>query len=264
MSEGDVVLRISDVHIERERAIIVENVSWTIVRGEHWAMLGANGSGKTSLLSALMGYLPATRGEIELLGEKYGEGDWRAMRRRIGIVSSALSPMLAGNEVALKTVVSGKSAMLGYWGPLCDEDVERARAILRQVECSHIEERPWSVLSQGERQRVLIGRALMAAPPLLVLDEPCAGLDPAARERFLGFLERWGREPDAPTLVLVTHHVEEIMPLFTHVLVLKNGEVLAAGPKASVLDAETLSRAFDARATLGVEGGRYALRIETA
>src|SRR5262249_23179563 len=143
-------------------------------------------------------------------------------------------------------------------------DRRRARSILRQIECAYLAERPWRVLSQGERQRVLIGRALMASPPLLILDEPCAGLDPAAREHFLSFLQRLGRGKDSPTLVLVTHHVDEIMPVFSHVLVLKAGRVLAGGKKGEVMTGPRLSDAFDVAMRLGRRDGRYSLSAKPA
>jgi iron complex transport system ATP-binding protein len=133
--------------------------------------------------------------------------------------------------------------------------------LLRQTECGHLAERPWLFLSQGERQRVLIARALMAQPQLLILDEPCAGLDPAAREHFLQFLQRLGKQPSAPTLVLVTHHVEEIMPVFSHVLILKGGKVLASGTKRAVLESRTLSRAFGTGIRLGKKAGRYLMTV---
>ena len=132
---------------------------------------------------------------------------------------------------------------------------------LNQVECGHLAERPWRVLSQGERQRVLIGRALMARPRLLILDEPCAGLDPAAREQFLQFIQRLGHAQNAPTLVLVTHHVEEIMPVFSHVLTLKAGRVLASGEKAGILTTKHLSETFGARVTLRRKAGRFAMTV---
>jgi len=133
--------------------------------------------------------------------------------------------------------------------------------LLRQVECGQLAERPWRVLSQGERQRVLIGRALMAKPRVLILDEPCAGLDPAARENFLQFLQRLGKSRNAPALVLVTHHVEEIMPVFSHVLLLKVGRVLAAGKKQTALTTERLSTAFSTRSRLSRKQGRYLLDV---
>jgi iron complex transport system ATP-binding protein len=260
-SESRPILRLTGVRIERAGTVIVDRVDWTVQSGEHWVVLGANGSGKTSLLSAIMGYLPATEGDIEVLGERYGESDWREMRRRVGVVSTALTPMLEPGEVALKTVLSGRTALLGYYGPTEERDVDRARQILAQVESEHLADRAWQLLSQGERQKVLIGRALMARAGLLVLDEPCAGLDPVARERFLAFLERWATRSEAPPLVLVTHHLEEITPAFSHALVLRKGRVVASGPKDEVLGSETLSRAFDVPVRVWSKGGRFALVV---
>ena len=160
--------------------------------------MGANGSGKTTLLSSLLGYFVPTAGSIQLLGETYGEGDWRELRQRLGVVSSSLRELMPDEEPALHTVISGKYAMIDLWGKPKAEDVKQAKRILRQIECLSLAQRPWSVLSQGERQRILIGRALMAGPELLVLDEPCAGLDPAAREHFLQFLERLNGKPKSP------------------------------------------------------------------
>jgi iron complex transport system ATP-binding protein len=255
------ILEISNLRVERSGTTILDGVAWRVEHGQHWAILGANGSGKTSLLSALTGYLTPTAGEILLLGKTYGHSDWRELRKQIGLVSSAVRQMMADDEPALETVASGKYAMIDFWGRLSRADRVRALRILRQIECAHLAERPWRVLSQGERQRVLIGRALMARPRVLILDEPCAGLDPAAREHFLQFLQRLGKSRNAPTLVLVTHHVEEIMPVFSHVLILKNGRVLAAGKKPAMLKTEMLSRAFNARAKLQAGAGRYTMRV---
>jgi iron complex transport system ATP-binding protein len=252
------VLKVEKLRVQRGRTVILDDVSWRVRPGEHWVILGANGSGKTSLLSALTGYLSPTAGEIEVLGQHYGETDWRELRKRVGWVSSSIRQMMAEDEPALDTVVSGRYAMIDFWGAVSRADGQRARHILRQVECEHLADRPWRVLSQGERQRVLIGRALMAKPALLILDEPCAGLDPVAREHFLQFLNRL----KSPTLVLVTHHVEEIMPVFTHVLVLKAGRVFAAGPKREVLTPQRLRDAFGAAVRLHVDDGRYSLTVE--
>src|SRR5207253_3910385 len=144
------------------------------------------------------------------------------------------------------SVVSGKYAMIDFWGKMKKEDLVEAEAILEQVEAGHLAERHWGVLSQGERQRVLIGRALMASPRILILDEPCAGLDPVAREHFLQFLQRLGSQKNSPTLVLVTHHVEEIMPVFTHALLLKEGEQFAQGTGDKMLSARNFSAIFGA------------------
>ena len=251
----------SNLRIERDGTVILNDVSWRVQRGEHWVILGANGSGKTSLLSALTGYLMPTAGEISLLGETYGQSDWRELRKKVGLVSSSVRQMMADGEPALETVASGKYAMIDFWGRMSRAEKSQASKLLRQVECEYLADRPWQVLSQGERQRVLVARALMAKPRVLILDEPCAGLDPAAREHFLQFLQRLGARKNSPTLVLVTHHVEEIMPVFSRVLILKDGRVLAKGEKPDVLNSKNLSEAFGARMRLRRTGSRYALTV---
>lgn len=222
-------------------------------------ILGANGSGKTSLLSALTGYLTPTLGEVTLLGETYGQSDWRELRERIGIVSSAIRQKVPDWDSAELVVIGGKYAMIDYWGRVKKDDRAEALRQLRRVGCAHLAKRDWGVLSQGERQRVLIARALMAHPAVLILDEPCAGLDPVARENFLDFIQRLAARNDAPTLLFVTHHVEEITPAFTHALILKKGRVLASGPIAGTVTSESLSRAFSAKLRLRKSGGRYLL-----
>jgi iron complex transport system ATP-binding protein len=254
------VIAINQLSVERD-AKILNGIDWAVAHGEHWVILGANGSGKTSLLSTLTGYMPPTAGDIAVLGETYGRSDWRDLRKRIGICSSSIHHLMEGHETGLSAVISGRHAIVGMWGEIRDDERRQALKILRQVEAEKIRDRPWRFLSQGERQRVLIGRALMARPELLILDEPCAGLDPVAREHFVQFLERLARSKGAPTLVLVTHHVEEIMPAFTHVLILKDGAVLAAGPKAKILTSGTLARAFHAPVRLRRQRGRYSLAV---
>ena len=255
------ILSVENLRIERSGTVILHDVDWCVASRQHWVILGANGSGKTSLLSAITGYLMPTAGKVSVLGETYGHADWRELRKKIGIVSSSVRQMMADDEPALETVASGKYAMIDFWGRLTRAEKTRALRLLRQVECEHLAERAWRVLSQGERQRILIGRALMARPRVLILDEPCAGLDPAAREQFLQFIQRLGTHKNAPTLVLVTHHVEEIMPVFSHVLVLKKGGVLAAGEKSVVLKTDILTQAFDARLGLQWKSGRYTMRV---
>jgi iron complex transport system ATP-binding protein len=255
------ILSVNGLRIERDGTLILDGVDWRVNAGEHWVILGANGSGKTSLLSALTGYLMPTAGEISVLGETYGESDWRELRKQIGLVSSSVRQMMADDEPALETVASGKYAMIDFWGRLTRAEKNQALKRLRQIECAYLAERPWRVLSQGERQRVLLARALMAKPRVLILDEPCAGLDPAAREHFLQFLQRLGARKNSPTLVLVTHHVEEIMPVFSRVLVLKGGRVLAAGKKPDVLNSKNLSTSFGSPMRLRQTGNRYALDV---
>jgi len=255
------ILEVANLGIQRGGKRILENICWRVQRGDHWVILGANGSGKTSLLAALTGYMTPGSGSIMVLGQRYGRSDWRELRQKVGLVSPAIGRLMALDEPALDTVLSGKDATIDFRCRPKAADRRRAQRILAQVKCAPLARQRWEVLSQGERQRVLIGRALMADPSLLILDEPCAGLDPAAREHFLQFLNRLGRRHDSPTLVLVTHHVEEIMPIFSHALVLREGEVLAAGKKQTVLTSKVLSQAFDARMRLRKKEGRYGLML---
>jgi iron complex transport system ATP-binding protein len=254
------ILQVTDLTIQRSDTRILSELSWAVQRGEHWVILGANGSGKTSLLSALTGYLSPTSGSISVLGQTFGESDWRELRTHVGIVSSSVRQMLPDHEPALVTVISGKYAMIDYWGRIKAADRMAAARILRQVEAAPLAERRWEVLSQGERQRVLIGRALMARPRLLILDEPCAGLDPVAREHFLEFLQRLGSRRGAPALIFVTHHVEEVPPVFTHALLLRGGRILAAGKKRAVLTSANVSETFHAPLRLTQRASRYLLR----
>ena len=250
------VLDVKNLRVTRGRTAILRGIDWRVAPGEHWVILGANGSGKTSLLKALTGFLSPTSGEISLLGKIYGESDWRELRLKIGVVTSAFAASIPPSEVALDTVVSGKYAQLDLWHAGTRADRAAAKKLLRSIGLARIADREWAYLSQGERQRVLIARALMARPRLLILDEPCAGLDPVARERFLRFIDKLARarrsarpEP-VEGLVLVTHHVEEITPAFTHALLLRAGRVVAAGRRRAVLDSANLSRTFGQRLRL--------------
>jgi iron complex transport system ATP-binding protein len=255
------VLQVDGLCIERGDAFAVRNIRWEVWRGQHWAILGPNGSGKTSLLRAVMGYFHG-RGEVSLLGQRYGTFDWRELRAQVGLVSSALWPLIPSSEPAWLTVASGRQALLGHWEALMPKEEAAARDVLARMGGAQIADRRWSVLSQGERQRVLIARALVAKPSLLFLDEPCEGLDPVARERFLRLVDGLSGEANAPTLILVTHHVEEILPLFSHVLLLARGEVVASGPVAEVLTDALLSCAFEAPLNVAcTPEGRWRLNL---
>ncbi len=274
------VLEVKGLRVERGRTAILRGVDWRIGAGEHWVILGANGSGKTSLLKALTGFLSPTAGEIALLGQRYGASDWRELRLKVGVVTSAFVASVPAEETAIETVISGKFAQLDLWAKFTRADRAAARRLLGAIGAAGIAEREWIYLSQGERQRVLIARALMARPQLLILDEPCAGLDPVAREEFLKFLARLARGRRAagagaagsgdpalqrkrrgrgPALVLVTHHVEEIVAGFTHALLLRGGKAVAAGTVADVLNSRNLAATFGAPMTLRRAGGRYRL-----
>jgi iron complex transport system ATP-binding protein len=255
------ILNVSRLCDTRGRTDILRGVDWRVRRGEHWVILGPNGCGKTSLLKSLTGYLSPSSGEITLLGKTYGEADWRELRLEIGIVTSALQASIPAAETALETVVSGRYAQLDLWARPTRGEFSQGRTLLRFVGGAALAKREWAYLSQGERQRVLIARALMCRPRLLILDEPCAGLDPAAREEFLWFVEALARRRGGPALVLVTHHAEEIMPSFTHALLLKAGAVSASGEKDKVITSRRLGAAFGARIRVSRSRGRYAASV---
>jgi iron complex transport system ATP-binding protein len=255
------LIEVKDLSIHRGDRKILEGIDWSVLRGEHWVILGPNGSGKTSLLSALTGYLMPTAGEIRVLGETFGESDWRDLRLHIGIVSSVIRNNIQDSEIAIDAVISGKDAVINSWKHSSSLDRREARNILRLIECRHLEKQIWATLSQGERQRLLIGRALISRPKILILDEACAGLDPVARENFLQFLKRLIKTKSAPTLLFVTHHLEEIIPAFSHILMLRKGRTLAAGPIASCITSKNLGRMFETRITVSKRDRKYYLSV---
>jgi len=255
------ILEVRDLTIQRGSVTILDRLSWSVAAGEHWVILGPNGSGKTSLLASLTGYLTPTAGSIHVLGAEYGATDWRELRQAIGLVSSSVRQLMHDEDTALEIVAGGARAEIGYWGRVSKAEAAAARSALRRAEADRIADRPWAVLSQGERQRVLIARALIPKPRLLILDEPCAGLDPVAREHFLSFIERLAgdRKPGSPAIVFVTHHVEEIMPALTHALLLRGGRAAASGPIAQTLTSTHLSHAFGASLRLRRSAMRFSL-----
>lgn len=244
VSKTGPLVQITGLEIHRGTRKILRGVDWTVQKGEHWVVLGPNGCGKTSLLKALTGYFTPTRGEIHLLGEHFGESDWRELRKKTGLVSSSLSQMMSPEDTALEIVTGGAFSMIGCWGRIPAEVRTSALRWLRRCEAASLAGSPWMFLSQGERQRVLIARALVARPALLLLDEPCAGLDPVARSHFLQFLNRLAASPDTPSITLITHHVEEILPFYTHALLLSKGRVVAHGPVKKILSSATLGKTF--------------------
>lgn len=261
---------IVDLTVERHYRVdldrpILEDVRWLIRKGEHWALVGANGSGKSTLLSIISGELWPSAGVVRVLGGEYGTIDKREHRKAIGVVSAVMFTSLPSQDTATQVAASGIHAMIGRLGPETPEELERARRALTRVRAEDSMEKPYGVLSQGEKQRVMIARALINDPRLLVLDEPCAGLDPVARERFLQDLTHLAREPSGPTQIHVTHHLEEIPEHVTHALVLRRGRALASGRARDVLTAEILGEAFGAPLQVEVEasgaGTRYRLKV---
>lgn len=250
-------ISLEEVTFTRNRRPILDCVSWSIGRGDHWVVFGANGSGKTTLLRLLAGYHWPTRGKITVLGETFGHTDLRELRKKIGWVGSFLQEQVPSSQRPLDIIVSGKYASIGIFETPDEEDYRQARELARELKCGDILDLPYGVLSQGEKQRLLIARALVHEPSLLILDEPCAGLDLVAREKLLRTLAGLGNAPNAPTMIFVTHHVQEIIPAFTHVFLLKEGQCLAKGRKEDVLRSDLLSRTFGIPIEVKAEGNRY-------
>jgi len=255
------LLQTTHLNLKRGRKTLLQDLDWAIAPGEHWVIMGPNGCGKTSLLRSLTGFLTPTSGDIELLGNAYGEVDWREVRRGVAVVSASLHVHIPPGETAVETVISGIYDQLDFWGQAKPSDYRLARKLLRQLGVGEITHREWSLLSQGERQRVMIARALAAQPQVLFLDEPCAGLDPVARAEFLDSLEMLCQRKGGPALVLVTHHVEEITDGFTHLLLLSKGRRVADGPLRKTLSRQNLSAAFERNLTItkGPQGWRLKL-----
>jgi iron complex transport system ATP-binding protein len=249
--------RLTDVSFIRRQRLILDRINWDIAPGSHWVVMGGNGSGKTTLLQLLAGYLWPTRGHITVLGEPFGRIDLRELRKKIGWVGSFLQSQIPSEQRPLDLIVSGKFASIGIFEKAGRHDYQEAEELARSFGCGQLLELPYGVLSQGEKQRLLIARALIHQPQLLILDEPCAGLDLVAREKLLQALEALSRTSEAPTMIFVTHHLEEIMPSWDRVFLLKQGECLAQGRKQEILSSELLSEAFAIPIRVATDGGRY-------
>jgi iron complex transport system ATP-binding protein len=255
------VFRLDDVDVVRGGVPLLRRIRWTVRSGERWVVLGANGAGKTTLLQVVAAVLPPSRGAVELLGEDTGEADLDDLLPRVGWASAALADRLPTDERVLDIVLTAAYAAVRRGAEHYEDyDEQRARALLTQLGCRLLVERRFGSLSEGERKRVQIARALMTDPELLLLDEPAAGLDLGGREALVRQLARVAADPDAPALVLVTHHVEEVPPGFTHALLLRAGETVAAGPIDDVLTGATLSACFGLPLRVHRHDGRITAR----
>jgi iron complex transport system ATP-binding protein len=238
---------------------ILADVNWRVESGQHWAVLGPNGSGKTTLLCLVCGYLWPTSGRVLRLGRELI--DLGELRRSIGWISSGMIADIPAHDTGLETVVTGRFAQIGLkhlpsFGPT-EADFADAAAELDRLGCESLAQKPFGILSQGERQQVLIARARMAGPMLLVLDEPCAGMDPGVRERFLSWLNERLGDAGGPTTILVTHHIEEIMPAIQNTLILSAGRIYAAGRTADVITRDSVESVYNTRlASIDHAGGR--------
>jgi iron complex transport system ATP-binding protein len=259
---SDVVLALRGVRlVGDERRVLLDGIDWEVRDGERWVILGRNGSGKTCLIRIASLYLHPSAGEVEVLGERLGRTDVRTLRTRIGVASSALAAQLRPGLTATEVVMTAKHAALEpWWHRYEDADRARARALLERVGLGRMVDRPLGTLSSGEQQRTFVARTLMTEPGLVLLDEPMAGLDLGGREELVGTLSGLARDPGAPPVVLVTHHVDEIPAGFTHALLLAGGRVLASGPLRTTLTAATLGECFGVELELTERGGRFSAR----
>ena len=255
------VLELADVTVRRGSSVLLDQVTWVVRESERWVVLGPNGAGKTTLLQIASAQLYPSSGLVGLLGELLGTVDVFELRPRIGLTSAAQAEKLPRQELVRDVVVSAAYGVLGRWRESYDElDHERAAGLLREMGVAHLADRTFGTLSEGERKRVQVARSLMTDPELLLLDEPAAGLDLGGREDLVSTLSNLAYDPDAPATVLVSHHVEEIPPGFTHALLLRRGAVVAEGPIEEVLTAPTLSATFGMPLTLQHADGRWAAR----
>jgi iron complex transport system ATP-binding protein len=239
------VLQLENVYLKRDGKWILQDVNWHVEKGENWVLFGLNGSGKTAILNILNAYHFPTSGKVTVLEKEFGKtylGE--KLRKQIGFVSSSLQEKLHAGDNAFEVVLSGAFASIGLYEAPTDELKEKAANLLEELGCSEYINRNYATLSQGEKQRVLIARALISEPSLLILDEPTNGLDFISREQLLESIEKVSSKPDAPTMIYVTHHVEEILPVFNKTLLLKGGKVFSSGNTEDMISSEKLSEFF--------------------
>jgi len=259
------VLELAGVTVRRGNAVLLDDVDWTVEEDERWVVLGPNGAGKTTLLRLASAQLHPTSGVAGILGEVLGTVDVFELRPRIGLTSAALGERIPRQELVGDVVVSASYSVIGRWREQYHSlDHQRAAALLEELGVGRLAERTFGTLSEGERKRVQIARALMTDPELLLLDEPAAGLDLGGREDLVATLATLAADEEAPAVVLVSHHVEEIPPGFTHVLMLREGRIVVAGPLERVLTEQALSETFGMPLLLQHADGRWAARRRTA
>lgn len=257
----DLLIDFRDVTFRRDGRNLVGPVSWQVELDERWVIIGPNGAGKTTLIRIAAAEEVPSSGEAYLMGERIGKTDMRDLRSMIGVSSAALAGRIPADEKVADLVISAGYAVLGRWREDYEElDFDQAIEVLERVGAYHLAERTWGTLSEGERKRVLIARALMINPELLILDEPSAGMDLGGREDLVGYLGDLAMDADAPAIVMITHHVEEIPDGFTHAMLLDEGEVVAQGLINTVLTSENLTKAFHQPIQVDRIGERYFAR----
>ena len=252
------VCSLVDVRVVRDRRPILDGITWDVDASDRWVVMGPNGAGKTTLLSLLASLNHPSSGTVTVLGETVGATDVFELRPRVGFASSEMARRIPGNETVLDAVLTASRAVTGRWNEVYDDvDVRRAKRVLAEWNLDHMAERLVGTLSDGEKKRVQIARAVMTDPELLLLDEPAGSLDLGGREDVVELLNQFAAWEGAPAMVMVTHHVEEIPAAFTHALLLHDGRILAQGPIAEVLTSEDVSQAFGRSLTVSRTSGRF-------
>jgi iron complex transport system ATP-binding protein len=255
------VLQLTDVSVVRGGTAILDSVNWSVDDDQRWVILGPNGAGKTTTLQIAAAVIHPTSGSAEILEEPLGGTDLFELRPRIGYASTAMARKVPGNERVIDVVMTAAYSVTGRWNEEYEDiDERRAQRVLSEWKLDHLAERTFGTLSDGEQKRVQIARAVMTDPEILLLDEPAASLDLGAREELLQLLSGYASEANSPAIIMVTHHVEEIPRGFTHVLLLKDAQIVAAGPLSEALTSESLSETFDLGIELTETDGRYAAR----
>jgi iron complex transport system ATP-binding protein len=255
------VLQMSDVVLTRSGTTILAGVDWTVDSSERWVVLGPNGAGKTTLLQLAAALLHPTVGTVTILDRTLGKTDVFELRPRIGFASSAMAKRIPADEPVLDVVLTSAYAVTGRWSEVYEDiDTRRAQRVLAEWNLDHLASRRFGDLSDGEQKRVQIARAVMTDPELLLLDEPAASLDLGAREELLQLLSGYASAPEAPGMIMVTHHVEEIPIGFTHALLLRKGAIVAAGPLAGTITSENITETFGLPVEITAREGRFAAR----
>lgn len=255
------VVHCENVSVVRDGKVILDDISWDVGPDERWVIIGPNGAGKTTLLLLAAAYEHPTDGALTILGEQLGEGDVFGLRPRLGFASTAMARQIPPTETVVNVVMTAAWAVTGRWNEHYESvDEERARRVLAEWKLDRLADRRFGTLSDGEQKRTMIARAVMTDPEILLLDEPAASLDLGSREELVRLLGEFATSPTAPVIIMVTHHVEEIPPGFTHALVIAEGRIQSAGPIGSTLDSDTLSTAFGIPITVSRFAGRFAAR----
>jgi iron complex transport system ATP-binding protein len=250
------MIELRDVSCIIGNRYVLKHIDWKVRKGEHWAVIGLNGAGKTTLLNMINGYVFPSIGTVKVMGKTFGFHDWRLIRRKIGFVSSFLQEKFYPSETAEDIVLSGLYSTLGLYDTPGRQEISKARNMLDVLQCGDIGRRRYSELSQGEKQKVLIARALISSPALLILDEPSAGLDIIAREKLLASIESIGSGKNPPTMIYVAHHIEEIVSVFRKALLLKNGRVHSSGQTEDMFTVDNLSSFLDSEVDVHWVSGR--------